>query len=336
MATMSVAAASATAREESPAGKGPVEQAEVSFDSGGVACAATLYRPSGAAGPVPCVVMAHGTAGTRDLGLAAYAERFAAAGLAALLFDYRHFGASGGEPRQLIDIPGQLDDYRAAIRFARGVAGVDPARIALWGTSLSGGHVLAVAATDPRLAAVVAQVPFAGVEFGRSGPRSGAATLRLLVAAIRDAFRGLLGRPPYLIPLVADPGTVAAFTDPEARAALATLASAAPSWGNAFAARAILALLRYRPGALADRVSMPLLVCIAERDTAGSVTLAVRAAERAPRGALRRYPVGHFAVYLGEVRDRLIADETAFLRSHLQSVAPPPERDAAVHVGARS
>ena len=72
------------------------EQSEVFFDSGGQPCAATLYRPAKGDRLVPCVVMGHGTSGTRDLGLVAYAERFATAGLAVLVFDYRHFGASGG------------------------------------------------------------------------------------------------------------------------------------------------------------------------------------------------------------------------------------------------
>jgi len=56
-------------------------------------------------------------------------------------------------------------------------------------------------------------------------------------------------------------------------------------------------------------------------ETSGSVKLAVRAAQRAPRyqapRELLRSPVSHFAVYTGEVMDRLIADETAFLRRHL-------------------
>lgn len=82
--------------------------------------------------------MGHGGSGTKRLGLPRYAERFAAAGLAVLAFDYRHFGASAGEPRQVINIAEQHEDYRAAVRFARDLSGVDPARIALWGTSLSG------------------------------------------------------------------------------------------------------------------------------------------------------------------------------------------------------
>jgi protein-S-isoprenylcysteine O-methyltransferase Ste14/fermentation-respiration switch protein FrsA (DUF1100 family) len=311
------AATSATAEGTPRGAPAPAERLDVAFDSGGVTCAADLYRPPGASAPVPCVVMAHGTAGTRDLGLAAYAERFAAAGFAVLLFDYRHFGASGGRPRQLIDVVGQQDDYRAAVRFARARPGIDPARIALWGTSLSGGHVMVVAAGDPGIAAVVSQVPFAGVEYGRRSPRSAGATLRLLAAAARDALHGLVGLPPHLIPLVGEPGSAAAFTDPDARTAVAALAAGAPAWRNAFAARAILTLMRYRPGEVADRVAAPMLVCMAERDTAGSVALAVRAAERAPRGELRRYPLDHFAVYSGAAMEQLVADQTAFLRAHL-------------------
>ena len=97
-----------------------------------------------------------------------------------LLFDYRHFGASSGEPRQLVDIRRQLADWRAAIGFARGLEGVDPRRVALWGTSFSGGHVVQVAAGDDRVAAVVSQAPFTD---GLSTIRSGgvAAALRLTV-----------------------------------------------------------------------------------------------------------------------------------------------------------
>ena len=74
----------------------------------------------------------------REQRLDAFAERFAAAGLAALVFDYRHFGASEGEPRQLLDVKRQLTDWRSAVAYARGLAGVDGDRVAVWGTSFSG------------------------------------------------------------------------------------------------------------------------------------------------------------------------------------------------------
>jgi alpha-beta hydrolase superfamily lysophospholipase len=251
------------------------------------------------------------------MGLAPYAERFVSAGMAVLVFDYRHFGASDGQPRQLIDITRQLDDYRAAIRFARTLQGVDPERIALWGTSLSGGHVIAVAATDPQITAVVAQVPWVGIERGRQSTRSGRATLQLFAAAVRDVLGSWLGHPPFLIPAVGSPDELAVFTDADAQMWRETLAPTAPTWRNAFAARVLFSLLRYRPGRSAKQLTMPLLVCIGAQDTAASVNLAAQAATQAPRGELRRYPYGHFAAYIGAGFEQIVADQVAFLRRHL-------------------
>src|SRR3954470_6914626 len=130
---------------------------DIEFHSGENTCAAWLYRPEGDSheGPHPIVVLAHGFGGVREARLWAYAERFAAAGLAALLFDYRHFGASGGEPRQLLDIGEQLEDWRTAVAWARERF----ARVGLFGSSFGGGHVIAIAAEDPGIGAVVAQCP---------------------------------------------------------------------------------------------------------------------------------------------------------------------------------
>src|SRR5689334_13971295 len=130
----------------------------LNFPSGGDQCAASflpattdaLVGPSGR----PCVVMANGFGGTRDCGLLAYAEGFAAAGLDVVAFDYRGFADSTGTPRQLVSHRRQRQDYHAAIAAARQMSGVDPERIVLWGTSYSGGHVVAVAARDGRVAEI--------------------------------------------------------------------------------------------------------------------------------------------------------------------------------------
>ena len=82
----------------------------------------------------PCVVMAHGFGGTRDSGLMPFAEPFAAAGMDVVLFDYRGFGDSEGEPRQDISVNKQRQDYHAAVDAARNLPGVDRDRIALGGT----------------------------------------------------------------------------------------------------------------------------------------------------------------------------------------------------------
>ena len=292
-------------------------RAEVTFPSGGEQCAAYLYRPSPAEQLVPCVVMAHGFTGTRDERLPAYAERFVAAGLAVLVFDYRHFGESGGEPRQLVDIRRQLEDWKAAIGYARGLEGIDADRIALWGTSFSGGHVVRVASEDSRIAAVVSQVPFStGLEIIRIN-RPGN-MIRATLHGIADQLGALLGRPPRLIPAVAPPGEFAAMTAPEADPGFHALVPPDSLWRNEFAARVMLRMGSYSPARRAARLAMPLHVCVGDRDETTPPEPAARMAARAPQGELVRYPVGHFDIYVGEPFERAVADQTAFLVRHLQ------------------
>ena len=97
---------------------------ELTFASGNDACAAWFYPAAADQGARPIIVMAHGLTGTRRDCLGAFAERFAAAGIAALVFDYRGFGDSTGEP-DLYEPSRQLDDWRAAIAFARSLPDID-------------------------------------------------------------------------------------------------------------------------------------------------------------------------------------------------------------------
>src|SRR5947209_12920561 len=126
---------------------------DVVFPSSGDECRAWLFMPD--AERPPLVILGHGLGATREYGLEPYAQRFAAAGIAALVFTYRHFGDSGGQPRQLLDIERQLGDWAAAIAYARTLEEIHSRRIALWGTSFAGGHVIEAAARDGSVAAVV-------------------------------------------------------------------------------------------------------------------------------------------------------------------------------------
>jgi uncharacterized protein len=293
-----------------------VPREEVRFDSGGDRCAGWLYRPAGAGGDVPCVVLAHGFGALKEARLDAYAERFAAAGYAALVFDYRHFGDSEGEPRQLLDISRQHDDWRAAVAFARDLDGIDADRIALWGSSFSGGHVIVTAAADERVAAVISQVPHT------SGPatlRAGgvADMTRLTLAGLRDQARALLGRDPYLVPIVGPPGSLAAMTSPDAEPGYSALYPEGFPWRNEFAARLALRVGAYSPLRKAARVRCPLLVQVGTEDVVTPPEPARKAARRAPRGELREYPAGHFDVYVGDLFERVVGDEVEFLGRHL-------------------
>jgi fermentation-respiration switch protein FrsA (DUF1100 family) len=292
-----------------------VRREDLTFRSGGLNCAAWFYSPA-AERPLPCVVLAHGFDGVREQRLDAYAQRFAAAGLAAFVFDYRYFGSSDGTPRQLFSNEAQLDDWRAAIACARGREQVDPDAIALWGTSTSGGHVVQLAAEDQRIAAVVAQVPFAdGLAQLFSLPISQG--LRLLWAGLRDRIGALFGRSPLMIPAAGQPGTFAVISSPDALSGLAAITPPDSTWRNEVVARFTLTTSLYRPGRYAPRLGCPVLVCMADGDRLIAPKPALRIARSAPKGELRRYPFSHFGMYFGPGFDRAVADQAEFLRLHL-------------------
>lgn len=291
---------------------------DVTFDSHGTACAAWLYRPTGVENP-PIVVMAHGFAAIRALRLDAYADRFAEAGYAVLVFDYRGWGDSAGEPRRVLDIRAQHEDWRAAIAHARGLEGVDTIRVVLWGSSFGGGHALHVSAEDHDLAAVIAQVPHI------SGPASAFSqppklVARLIAAGLRDQVRALLGREPYRVPAAGYPGELAMMTSPDAAPMAIRLAGdryeeLLPE--NAVAARIALRVPFYSPGRRAPRVAAPTLVQIAERDTVTPFKVALKAAEKLRRGEVRTYDCQHFEPYLDPYFDTVVADQLAFLAAHV-------------------
>lgn len=297
-----------------------MRRSDIQFDSGDATCAAWLYLPDAEADapPPPVVVMGHGLGAVREMRLDAYAERFAAAGYACLVFDYRHFGASGGEPRQLLDVRRQLEDWRSAIACARGLAEVDGDRVALWGSSFGGGHVLATAAREPGVAAVVAQCPFTDglASASKIDVRS---VLKVTARASADALGALLRRPPRMVGLGGPPHSAALMTAPDVVAGFERIVPAGSSFRNEVAARVGFQILRYRPGRDAARIACPLLMCLCEQDTVAPAATAERYARQAPRAEVRRYPIGHFDIYMEEAFEQAVADQLAFLRR----VVPP-------------
>lgn len=296
-------------------------RSDVRFVVQGDAVAGWWFSPENpAATPIPCIVMAHGLGGTRDAGLEPYAQAFADAGFAVLLFDYRHFGASEGQPRQLLSISRQLADWQAAIDFAREQSGVDADRIALWGSSFSGGHVIVAAARDGRVAAVSSQGPmmdglaavFNLVDYAGVG-----ALLKLSGLAIRDQLRGLFGREPLYAPIVGRPGETAAMSSEDARDGFYAIAP--EDWRNELTARLALHLPLYRPVRYAHRLPCPVLVIACTADSVAPVGAAEKVARKAGMKAeLKRYDgMKHFEIYKGEGFTRSSQDQIAFFQRHL-------------------
>ena len=131
----------------------------VEFPSDGETLVGTLFRPDGAEGPLPTVVAAGGWCYVKEIVLPYLARVAVSQNVQFLGFDYRGFGESSGARRQHADPWQQISDYHNAITYVESLDNADSERIGALGISYSGGHVLILAATDPRVKAVVSIVP---------------------------------------------------------------------------------------------------------------------------------------------------------------------------------
>ncbi|MGB9375574.1 MAG: alpha/beta fold hydrolase [Jiangellales bacterium] len=298
---------------------------DVTFTSGTDTIAAWWYP--GGPGRRSCVVMAHGAGGTKRSGLAPFAERFADDGHHVLVIDYRHFGDSGGQPRQLLDPHRQVADLLAALQYARSRDDVDPNRIGLWGTSFGGGNVLVAAVRDQHVAAVISQGPaldgFTALTRSLTQPgQTPVSWARTLGRVASDLTAAALGREPTYVPLVGPPGSAAIMTAADSEPGYQRIAG--PDWVNAACARLALTVPRYRPVSMAGRVPCPWLIQICQRDTVAPTSSAEKAARRAgARATVRRYDIDHFAIYVDDGFEQAITDQTAFLRHHLTPNTAP-------------
>ena len=275
---------------------------DIEFDAEGVTLRGWLYTPERADGPWPVIVMTHGFSAVKEMYLDRYADVFANAGMAALVFDNRNFGSSDGEPRQEIDPWDQIRDYRHAITYVSTRSEVDPARIGIWGSSYSGGHVLVVGAIDRRVKCVVAQVPLvSGHANGRRLIRSDfLPAFQAQFDADREArFRGEV---PAMVPVV-DPDPLAPSALPTADSYewfTATSEQRAPAWRNEVTLRSVEMFLEYEPGTYLPWISpTPLLMCVAADDVLTVSDLAIDGFERAREPKkLVILPGGHFDAYV--------------------------------------
>jgi len=286
---------------------------DLRFPSSGEHCAAWLYAPNSTEAHAPVIVMAHGLSGTRRDGLGPFAERFADAGVAALVFDHRGFGDSEGEP-DYFDPRRQLEDWAAAIAFARSLPGIDPDRVATFGSSMGGGNALAAAAADSRIAAAISQVPFLDMvtQVHRSSPL---VTLKMLAAAIAGRHQRAIGQP-------SEPAFINAPGGEEGWLHVVSIGEDS-RWRDRVSSRWLLGR-PFRPIRHARRLHCPWLVCVGEADRVARPGPAIRAAKRAPHGELRTYPgVDHFDIYDGPEHEQVVADEVKFLQRTLGPARTP-------------
>jgi uncharacterized protein len=293
---------------------------DVTFTSKGVGCAGWLYRPDDlpAGRRAPAVLLAHGFSAVKEMGLAAYAECFAAAGFITLAFDYRYFGASGGEPRGQLFATEQIEDVRNALTWLEDQPGVDPERLGLWGTSFGGGIVIYTASFDRRVKAVVAQVASLMNPVARQAmnPARWESVGALLLHDRRERYR--TGVVTYL-PIVGPEGTPCAVPGQDNYDGYLALAADAPAWQNQITLESVGAFREFdAASALPLLAPTPLLMIAGERDALAPLeTVRAGYARAGEPKALQVLPITHFEVYREPWRSQAATTASEWFTQHL-------------------
>ena len=269
--------------------------------------------------PVPCIVLNSGFCGTKDMILEKYALKFVEADYAALTFDFRHFGDSEGEPRQLYSEHKQLDDIKAAIKYARTRTEIDPEKIVIWGTSSSGNLGIKIASKDERIIGVIGQTPTLDSEADgqRILERDGIGwLLKLLVHAQRDMGRSRFGLSAHTIPAVGKPKTTAVHIGPGIFDGYAQFAKTSRTFKNEVCAR-----LAFEPESgdlleTAEKVNCAVLLLLCEKDNINSAD-SHEEIEAILGNKLKiiKYPIGHFEIYTGEYFENAISEQVSFIQN---------------------
>jgi len=284
------------------------------FQSHGETCRGTLLRPD-IPGPLPTVILAHGFAAERSFQLPEIARYFTEHGYATYYFDYRCFGDSDGQPRHWVDPRRHQQDWHNAIDHVSKLDGIDPTRLALWGSSFSGGHVLQLASEGLPIAAVMAQVPHInGIATARNIPLKN--LLRMTVSGLADSIGSMVGYQHYS-PVVGKPGDYATMTSEECWDGWFSIVPEHSQWQNKVLSRAFLKLPLYSPSRRAAKIHIPALIIAGKNDSITPAKTARNMAEEISQGEYHELPCNHFQVYTGEFLDRARAIQLAFLDKHL-------------------
>jgi fermentation-respiration switch protein FrsA (DUF1100 family) len=301
-----------------------LKRRDVSFQSRGLKCAGWYYVPADLdpGETRPAIVMAHGYSGVKEMYLDKFAERFAAAGLVVLVFDYRFFGASEGQPRGQLFYFEQHQDYRNAITWVSLQPEVDPDRIGLWGTSFSGAHVLHLAAFDKRVKAVVAQVPGTNsweTYFERLKPEALAQRAQWLAQRRREEYSS--GTVNYL-PVVAPAGKPCVLAQKESYQWFTRTAKLrAPNWRNQVTVESVDVNAEYAPVAYIHLISpAPMLMIVASDDIVTPTAEQRQAFTRAgPPKKLVVVQGRHFDAYQGSAFTKFATPAVKWFLQHLRA-----------------
>jgi pimeloyl-ACP methyl ester carboxylesterase len=266
---------------------------KIHFQAEDITLRGWFYVPLHLQMQMPGIIMTPGFSALKEHHYDEFAQTFVNAGFCVLLYDNRNCGESDGHPRLEIDPILQAHDMSYAIHFLQNQKEVNKDKIGLWGSSFSGGIVLAVAAKDKRVRCVVAQTPF--VEgYHRTLQLEDSTKLAALQKKFAaDRASRALGHPSTMIPVVtSDPEKTAVMNQPSAYQFFTSI----PEWENKVTLKSIENAYAFSPiDIIQDIAPIPLLFIVADQDTVNSTELARKAFAKAlPPKKIVMAKGGHF------------------------------------------
>ncbi|ELX01364.1 alpha/beta hydrolase [Acinetobacter baumannii] len=258
------------------------------------------------------IIMAHGFAGLRQFKLIQYAQRFAQAGYAVILFDYRYWGGSTGKPREMISINSQLEDWKTMIQYASTCKFIDNRRIVLWGTSLSGGYALSLASELKNIQAIMVQIPYVdGAETAKLYPLQ--RYPQALKLSSQDYMGSKMGLNPKRLPVV-DQYKLCFMPTADSYYGYLSIVNPDYYWSGEVPARVFFNLMRYRPIQLVRQINIPVLFIAAQHDSLIPIESSREAATNiAPFVSYHEWDMKHFDIYHGSWFEKAVTTQLEFL-----------------------
>ncbi|HEO1836212.1 TPA: alpha/beta hydrolase [Acinetobacter baumannii] len=262
------------------------------------------------------IIMAHGFAGLRQFKLIQYAQRFAQAGYAVILFDYRYWGGSTGKPREMISINSQLEDWKTMIQYASTCKFIDNRRIVLWGTSLSGGYALSLASELKNIQAIMVQIPYVdGAETAKLYPLQ--RYPQALKLSSQDYMGSKMGLNPKRLPVV-DQYKLCFMPTADSYYGYLSIVNPDYYWSGEVSARVFFNLMRYRPIQLVRQINIPVLFIAAQHDSLIPIESSREAATNiAPFVSYHEWDMKHFDIYHGSWFEKAVTTQLEFLHQHI-------------------
>lgn len=277
--------------------------------------AADFYQPKDVEHP-SVIIMAHGFAALRQFKLIPFAQRFAQAGYAVVLFDYRYWGGSTGYPRELVLPKRQLEDWHTMISHVAKSKQINADKIVIWGTGLSGGYVLKLASELRHIDAVIAQVPYIdGRESAKLFPIQ--QLPKALKISSQDYMGGKIGLKPKSLPVV-HPYALSFFPTSDSYQGYMSIVHPDYFWSGEVPARALFQLIQFRVIQYSKLIHLPVLFIAAEHDQ----LIPIQSSREVVKNLgsyveYHEWSISHFDIYHTEWLQKAISTQLNFLEQYI-------------------